>query len=70
MIETVTSHLNAQFSIETNHFHALRGLGARLYTKLTAHTLCIHIIHLLGVPDYLQIKHLAFPNSHKAPIAS
>lgn len=70
IIETVTSQLNAQFSIETNHAHTLRGLCARLYTKLTAHTLCIHINRLLGVPDYLQIKQLAFPNEHKAPIDS
>ncbi len=62
IIETVTSQLNAQFSIETNHAHTLRGLCARLYTKLTAHTLCIYINRLLGVPDYLQIKQLAFPN--------
>ena len=70
IIETVTSQLNAQFSIETNHAHTLRGLCARLYTKLSAHTLCIHINRLLGVPDYLQIKQLAFPNEHKAPIDS
>ena len=70
IIETVTSRLNAQFSIETNHAHTLRGFCARLYTKLSAHTLCIHINRLLGVPDYLQIKLLAFPNEHKAPIDS
>ena len=62
IIETVTSQLSAQFSIETNHAHTFSGLCARLYTKLTAHTLCIHINRLLGVPDYLQIKQLAFPN--------
>ncbi len=62
IIETVTSQLNAQFSIETNHAHTFRGLCARLYTKLTAHTLCIYINHLMGVSDYLQIKQLAFPN--------
>lgn len=70
IIETVTSQLESQFSIETNRAHTLRGLCARLYTKLTAHTLCIHINRLLGVPDYLQIKQLAFPNEHKAPIDS
>jgi hypothetical protein len=62
IIETVTSQLSAQFSIETNHAHTFRGLCARLYTKLTAHTLCIYINRLLGVPNYLQIKQLAFPN--------
>ena len=62
IIETVNSQLGAQFSIETNHAHTFRGLCARLYTKLTAHTLCIYINRLLGVHDYLQIKKLAFPN--------
>ncbi len=61
IIETVNSQLVAQFSIETNHAHTFRGLSARLYTKLTAHTLCIYINRLLGVHDYLQIKKLAFP---------
>ena len=62
IIETVNSQLVAQFSIETNHAHSFRGLCTRLYTKLTAHTLCIYINRLLGVHDYLQIKILAFPN--------
>ena len=61
IIETVNSQLVAQFSIETNHAHSFSGLCARLYTKLTAHTLCIYINRLLGVHDYLQIKKLAFP---------
>ena len=62
MIETVTSQLEAQFSIETNRAHTLWGLCARLYTKLTAHTLCIYINRLLGAPEYLKIKKLAFHN--------
>ncbi len=62
MIETVNSQLEAQFSIETNRAHTLWGLCARLYTKMTAHTLCICINCLLGVPDYLKIKRLAFHN--------
>ena len=62
IIETVNSQLVAQFSMETNHAHTFWGLCARLYTKLTAHTLCIYINRLLGVHDYLQIKKLAFPN--------
>ena len=61
-IETVNSQLVAQFSIETNHAHTFSGLYARLYTKLTAQTLCIYINPLLGVHDYLKIKKLAFPN--------
>ncbi len=62
MIETVISQLTAQFSIETIRAHSLWGLCARLYTKLTAHTLCIYVNRLLGAPDYLKIKQLAFPN--------
>ena len=43
IIETVNGQLTEQFNIETNHAHSFRGLCARLYTKLTAHTLCIYI---------------------------
>jgi hypothetical protein len=35
----------------------------RLYTKLTAHTLCLYRNRRLGNPDWLQIKGLAFPQS-------
>ena len=62
IIETVNGQLDEQFHIETNHAHTFWGLSARLYTKLTAHTLCIYINRLLGKPDFLQIKSLAFPN--------
>lgn len=62
MIETVNAQLSAQFHIETNHAHTFWGLCARLYTKLTAHTLCVYINRLLGKSDFLQIKSLAFPN--------
>jgi hypothetical protein len=62
IIETVNDQLNEQFHIETNHAHSFWGLYARLYTKLTAHTLCIYINRLLGKSDFLQIKSLAFPN--------
>ena len=61
IIETVNGQLNGQFHIETNHAHTFWGLCTRLYTKLTAHTLCIYINRLLGKPDFLQIKSLAFP---------
>jgi hypothetical protein len=61
MIETVNGQLTAQFNIETNHAHTFWGLCTRLYAKLTAHTLCIYINRLLGKPDFLQIKALAFP---------
>jgi hypothetical protein len=62
VIETVNSQLAAQFNIEQNHAHTLRGLCTRLYAKLAAHTLCIYINRLVGKPDYLQIKALAFSN--------
>jgi hypothetical protein len=62
LIETVNAQLNGQFNIETNLAHTFRGLCARLFAKLTAHTMCIHINRLLGDPDWLQIKHLAANN--------
>jgi len=62
-IETVNAQLTEQFQIETNHAHSFWGLCARLYTKLTAHTLCIYLNRLLGNPDWLRIKPLAFPTS-------
>jgi hypothetical protein len=61
IIETVNGQLAEQFNIEHNHAHSFLGLVTRLYTKLTAHTLCIYINRLLGQPDLLQIKSLAFP---------
>ena len=39
----------------------LQGLCTRLYAKLTAHTLCIYLNRLIGKPDFLRIKSLAFP---------
>ena len=62
IIETVNGQLTEQFTIEHNYAHSFDGLCARLYTKLTAHTLCIYLNRLLGNPDWLQIKTLAFPN--------
>lgn len=61
IIETVNGQLVDQLNIQTNHAHTFRGLCARLYTKLTAHTLCIYINRLLGKADFLHIKQLAFP---------
>ena len=60
--ETVNGQLAEQFHIETNHAYSFDGLCARLYTKLTAHTLCIKINRLLGKAEVLQIKALAWPN--------
>jgi hypothetical protein len=61
IIETVNGQLTEQFHLEHNHAHTFWGLCTRLYAKLTAHTLCIFINRLLGKPDFLQIKGLAFP---------
>ncbi len=63
IIETVNGQLTDQFAIEQNYAHSFWGLCARLYTKLAAHTLCLYLNRLLGNPDWLQIKALAFPNS-------
>jgi hypothetical protein len=62
IIETVNGQLVEQMSIETNHAHTFWGLCTRLWTKLTAHTICIYINRLLGHANPLQIKRLAFPN--------
>jgi hypothetical protein len=62
IIETVNEQLSEQLHIEVNHAKTFWGLCARLYSKLTAHTLCIYLNRLLGRPDYLQIKGLAFAN--------
>lgn len=61
IIETVNGQLVEQFKVQTNHAHTFWGLCTRLYTKLTAHTLCIFINRLLGKQDFLRIKDLAFP---------
>ena len=62
VIETVNGQLSEQFSIEVNHAHTFWGLCTRLVSKLTAHTLCIYLNRLLGKPEFMQIKALAFPN--------
>ncbi|MDF1515171.1 MAG: IS982 family transposase, partial [Anaerolineae bacterium] len=62
LIETVNGQLKDQFNVECNLAHSFYGLCARLYTKLTAHTLGIYINRLLGNANVLQIKSLAFPN--------
>lgn len=59
--ETVNGQLAEQFRIETNHAQSFWGLTARLYTKLTAHTLCVSLNRLLGAANVLRIKALAFP---------
>jgi hypothetical protein len=62
IIETVNSQLSEQFNIQRNYARSFWGLTARLHAKLTAHTLCIYLKRLLELPDFLQIKALAFSN--------
>jgi hypothetical protein len=62
MTETVNGQLSEQFQIEKNHAHTFWVLIAWRHTKLTAHVLCIFINRLLGKPEFLQIKALAFAN--------
>jgi hypothetical protein len=59
--ETVNSQLAEQFHIEVNHAQRFWGLTARLLTKLSAHTLCVHLNRLLGKSAVLHLKELAFP---------
>lgn len=61
IIETVNGQLADQFHLEVNHAHTFWGLCTRLLTKLTAHTLSIYLNRLLGHPEPLRIKALAFP---------
>jgi Transposase DDE domain len=61
IIETVNGQLTEQFNIQVNHAHSFWGFCTRLLTKLAAHTLCICLNRLLGNPDFLHIKTLAFP---------
>lgn len=62
IIETVNEQLSAHLHVEENHAKTFEGLCARLYSKLTAHTLCVYLNRLLGNPDYLHLKRLAFAN--------
>lgn len=62
IIDTVNGQLAEQLNIERNYAHSGWGLCVRLYTKLTAHTLCIYINRLLGKPDFLRVKSLVFPS--------
>lgn len=62
IVETVNGQLATLFHIEENHAHSFEGLCARLYSKLTAHTLGVYLNRRLGNPDCLHLKALAFPN--------
>lgn len=60
IIETVNAQLTEHLGLAQHHAHTFLGLCARLSTKLAAHTLCLYLNRLLGNPNWLQIKHLAF----------
>lgn len=62
IVETVNDQLTEQLHLKTHHAHTFWGLATRLVTKLTAHTVCVYLNRLLGRPDWLHIKALAFPN--------
>ena len=62
IIETVNQQLSEHLHLEDNHAKTFAGLCTRLYGKLTAHTFCVYLNRLLGNPDSLHIKQLAFAN--------
>ncbi|NJO55018.1 MAG: IS982 family transposase [Rhodospirillales bacterium] len=53
IVETVNGQLNEQFAIERNYAQSFWGLCARLYTKLTAHTLCLYLNRMRDNPHWL-----------------
>ncbi len=61
IIETVTSQLAEQVHIEVTHAPSFGGLCARLYPKLTAHTLCLSLTRVLGTSNPVCIKAVASP---------
>lgn len=62
IIETVNQQLSEHLHLEENHAKTFEGLCARLYGKLTAHTLGVYLNRRLGNPEYLHLKQLAFCN--------
>ena len=60
IIEPVNEQLTDPLHLAANHAKTCWGLCGRLYSKLPAHTLCVYLNRLLGHPDCLQIKGLAF----------
>jgi hypothetical protein len=59
LVETVYSQLIEQFNISRVLAKSLFGLKARLYTKLTAHTLAYYLNKLFRLP-VLNMKGLIF----------
>ena len=62
IVETVNGQLASLFHIEENHAHSFDGLCARLYSKLTTHTLALYLNRLLGQTDCLKLKALVCSN--------
>jgi Transposase DDE domain len=62
IVETVNDQLTEQLHIQINHAYSCWGLCARLYTKLTAHSLCVYLNRRTGYPHPLQIKHWTLAN--------
>jgi hypothetical protein len=60
VIEMVNDQLVEQLAITRHHAHTFWGLCTRLYTKLTAHTLCQWLGWQHGDPDWRCIKKFAF----------
>jgi transposase len=61
IIETVNQQLSEHLHVEENHAKRFWGLCARLYAKLTAHTLCVALNRSAGAATVLPLKPLAFP---------
>lgn len=63
IVETVHEQLRDQFGLPAHRARSFWGLCTRLLSKLTSHTLCIHLNRVLGNAAPLQIKALAFPSN-------
>jgi len=63
VLEVVNRHWALPFQIETTQAHSFWGPTARLSTQLAAQTLGVWLNRLVGVPDLLRLKCLAFPNN-------
>lgn len=61
IIETVNSQLVDQWKIKQNRARSLLGLGVRLCTKLTGHTLCVYLNWIIKAPNVLHLKRLTSP---------
>jgi len=62
IIDAINGQLTKHLNIRRSYAPSFWSPCARLYTGLTAHTVCIYINRLLGKPDYLQSESLPFPS--------